>query len=100
MYRFYGSQTGQIVSVTPSQNYDGFATKDSGVAKVLVGGGRTTGNVAVSLQRLDTTSGIVQNNQVRVVVQRVPYSGGGAVADEQKSGHHGNRPILRHPAAR
>ncbi|MEU6415285.1 ricin-type beta-trefoil lectin domain protein [Microbispora sp. NPDC046933] len=79
VYRFYGSQTGQIVSVTPSTSYDAFATKASGNAKILVGGGSTTGNVAVNLQRLDTTSGIVQNNQVRVVVERVPYNGGGAV---------------------
>ncbi|GAA1510385.1 RICIN domain-containing protein [Sphaerisporangium rubeum] len=78
-YRFYGSQTGQIVSVTPSSSYDAFATKDSGVAKVLVGGGSTTGNIAVNLQRLDTTSGIVQNNQVRVVAERIPYNNGGAV---------------------
>ncbi|MEU8194150.1 cellulose binding domain-containing protein [Microbispora amethystogenes] len=80
VYRFYGSQSGQIASVTPSSNYDAFATKASGNAKVLVGGGRTTGNVAVNLQRLDTTSGVVQNNQVRVLVERVPYNGGGAVA--------------------
>jgi Ricin-type beta-trefoil lectin domain-like len=79
-YRFYGSQTGQLVSVTPSQSYDAVATKDSGNAKILVGGGGTTGNVAVGLQRLDTTSGIVQNNQVRVLVQRIPYNSGGAVA--------------------
>ncbi|WP_214109141.1 RICIN domain-containing protein [Acrocarpospora catenulata] len=79
VYRFYGSQTGQIASVTPSGSYDAFATKASGVAKVLVGGGGTTGNIAVNLQRLDTTSGIVQNNQVRVVAQRIPYNGGGAV---------------------
>jgi hypothetical protein len=78
-YRFYASQTGQIVASTPSQAYDPFATKANGVAKVLVGGGGTTGNVAVSLQRLDTTSGIVQNNQVRVLVQRIPYNNGGAV---------------------
>ncbi|WP_230393872.1 RICIN domain-containing protein [Plantactinospora alkalitolerans] len=80
VYRFYGSQTGQIASVTPSANYDAFATRDTGVAKVLVGGGRTTGNVAVNLQRLDATTDIVRNNQVRVVVERVPYNGGGAVA--------------------
>ena len=49
------------------------------MAKILVGGGRTTGNIAVNLQRLDTTSGIVQNNQVRVLVQRIPYNNGGAV---------------------
>lgn len=79
VYRFYGSQTGQVVSVTPSPAYDAFATKTDGVAKVLVGGGGTTGNVAVQLRRLDATSGIVQNNQVRAVVQRIPHNGGGAV---------------------
>ncbi|WP_347597606.1 RICIN domain-containing protein [Acrocarpospora sp. B8E8] len=79
VYRFYGSQTGQVSSVTPSSSYDAFATKASGVAKILVGGGRTTGNIAVNLRRLDTTSGIVQNNQVRVVAQRIPNNGGGAV---------------------
>jgi hypothetical protein len=78
-YRFYGSQTGQVVSTTPSQSYDSFATKAGGVAKVLVGGGSTTGNVAITLQRLDTTTGLVQNNQVRVLVQRIPYNNGGAV---------------------
>ncbi|HEV7711475.1 MAG TPA: RICIN domain-containing protein [Asanoa sp.] len=78
-YRFYGSQAGQIVAVTPSTSYDAFATKTAGSARVLVGGGRTTGNIAVNLQRLDTTSGIVQSNQVRVRVQRVPDNAGGAV---------------------
>ena len=33
VYRFYGSQTGQIVSVTPSPSYDAFATKASGVGE-------------------------------------------------------------------
>jgi hypothetical protein len=79
VYRFYGSQTGQIAAVTPSVSYDAFATKVSGTAKVLVGGGGTTGNVAVNLQRLDTTAGVVQNNQVRVRVQLIPHNGGGAV---------------------
>ncbi|MET0237268.1 MAG: RICIN domain-containing protein [Kibdelosporangium sp.] len=79
VYRYYGSQTGQIAAVTPSPAYDAFATKATGAAKVLVGGGGTTGNVAVGLQRLDTTSGIVQNNQVRVLVQRIPHNGGAAV---------------------
>jgi hypothetical protein len=78
-YRFYGSQTGQIASVTPSPAYDAFATKAAGNAKVLVGGRGTTGNIAVNLQRLDTTSGIVQNNQVRALVQRIPHNGGAAV---------------------
>src|SRR4051794_10449536 len=79
VYNFYGSQTGQIASVTPSSNYDAFATKDTGTAKILIGGGTTTGNIAVNLQNLDSTSGIVQNNQVRVLTERIPYNGGGAV---------------------
>lgn len=79
VYRFYGSQTGQVVSVTPSQSYDAFATRATGSAKVLVGGGGTTGNVAVAIRGLDATSGIVQNNQVRVRVQRIPHNNGGAV---------------------
>src|SRR4051794_21334344 len=78
-YRFYGSQTGQIASVPPSSNYDAFATKDTATAKILIGGGTTTGNIAVNLQNLDSTSGIVQNNQVRVLTERIPYNGGGAV---------------------
>ncbi|SED05168.1 Glycosyl hydrolases family 39 [Amycolatopsis tolypomycina] len=78
-YRFYAAQAGQIVSSKPSPAYDPFATKAAGVAKVLVGGGGTTGNVAVALQRLDTTAGVVQNNQVRVVVQQIPFNGGAAV---------------------
>lgn len=79
LYRFYASQTGQTVAVTPSVSYDAFATKTPGTAKVLVGGGGTTGNIAVHLRRLDATSGIAQNNQVRALVQLIPYNGGGAV---------------------
>lgn len=78
-YRFYGSQTGQLVATTPSPAYDSVATKATGVAKILVGGGGTTGNIAVNLQRLDTTTGIVQNNQIRVIAQRIPHNGGAAV---------------------
>jgi hypothetical protein len=80
VYKFYASQTGQIVSVTPSASYDAFATKTTGSAKILVGGGRTTGNVAVNLRGLDATAGIVENNQVRVVVESIPHNNGGAVA--------------------
>ncbi|MFG1677027.1 RICIN domain-containing protein [Micromonospora sp. NPDC049282] len=79
-YQYYGSMTGQIASVTPSASYDAFATRDAGSAKILIGGNRTTGNVAVNIQRLDATSGIVVNNQVRVVVQNIPYNNGGAVS--------------------
>jgi hypothetical protein len=79
VYRFYAGQSGLIASVTPSPAYDAFVTKNTGVAKVLVGGGGTTGNIAVNLQRLDTTTGIVANNQMRVIAQRIPHNGGGAV---------------------
>ncbi|GHJ12895.1 ricin-type beta-trefoil lectin domain protein [Micromonospora sp. AKA38] len=79
-YQFYGSMTGHIVAVTPSASYDAFATRDAGSAKILVGGNSTTGNVTLNVQRLDATSGIVVNNQVRVVVQNIPYNSGGAVA--------------------
>ncbi|RSM65586.1 beta-xylosidase [Actinoplanes sp. ATCC 53533] len=79
VYNYYASQTGQTASVTPSANYDAFATRDTGLAKVLVGGGRTTGNIAVTLQRIDAVTDVVRNNQVRIQVQRVPYNGGGAV---------------------
>ena len=79
VYRFYAGQTGLIAATTPSPAYDAFATKADGSAKILVGGGGTTGNIAVGLNRLDTTTGIVINNQVRVRVQRIPYNAGGAV---------------------
>ncbi|MFG1649491.1 cellulose binding domain-containing protein [Micromonospora sp. NPDC049275] len=79
VYRFYAGQTGTVVATTPSAGYDAYATKDTGTAKVLIGGGRTTGNIAVSLQGLNGTSGLVVNNQVRVVVQRIPDNNGGAV---------------------
>lgn len=79
VYRFYAQQTGTIVGSTPSAAHDPFATKADGSARVLVGGGGTTGNIAVNLRNLNATSGIVQNNQVRALVERIPYNGGGAV---------------------
>jgi hypothetical protein len=80
IYRFYAGQTGVSVGTTPSAGYDAYATKTGGTAKVLVGGGRTTGTVTVNLQALDTTSGIVATNQIRIRVQRMPYNNSGAVA--------------------
>ena len=80
VYRYYASQTGSIVSVTPSASYDAFVTKTAGTAKILVGGGGTTGNLAVRLNRLDATSGIIANNRVRIRVQRIPDNSGRAVA--------------------
>ncbi|WP_436535938.1 RICIN domain-containing protein [Actinoplanes sp. HUAS TT8] len=80
VYRFYAQQSGTTVATTASAGYDAYATKTAGNAKVLVGGGRTTGNLTVNLQALNTTSGVVINNQVRVRVQRIPSNSGGAVA--------------------
>ncbi len=80
VYRFYAQQSGTTVSTTASAGYDAYATKAGGNAEVLVGGGRTTGNLTVTLQGLNATSGIVINNQVRIRIQRIPYNNGGAVA--------------------
>ncbi|MFD5462590.1 RICIN domain-containing protein [Kitasatospora sp. NPDC127059] len=80
LYRYYGSQTGNIVSLTPGTNTDGLATKDNTArnAKILLGDNGNTGNVTVGLNRLDTTS-VVENGRVRAIVQRIPNNGGGAV---------------------
>ena len=81
MYRYYGSQTGNIVNLVPGTGTDGLATKDNTAknAKVLLGSNGNTGTVTVNLTGLNTTS-VVENGQVRAVVQRVPYNSGGAVA--------------------
>ncbi|MFE9452033.1 RICIN domain-containing protein [Streptomyces sp. NPDC006739] len=80
MYRYYGSQTGNIVNYIPGANTDGLATKDNTAknAKVLIGSNGNTGNVTVNLTGLNTTS-VVENGQVRAVVQRIPYNNGAAV---------------------
>jgi len=80
LYRYYGSQTGNIVNLVPGTNTDGVATKDNAArnAKILIGSNGNTGNVTVNLNRLDTTS-VVENGRVRAVVQRVPYNNGAAV---------------------
>ncbi|MET9503776.1 RICIN domain-containing protein [Streptomyces sp. NPDC006622] len=80
LYRYYGSQSGNIVKVTPGTGTDGLATKDNTAknAKILLGSNNNTGNVTVRLDRLDATS-VVENGQVRAIVQRVPNNGGGAV---------------------
>ncbi|OIJ90383.1 beta-xylosidase [Streptomyces sp. MUSC 14] len=81
MYRYYGSQTGNIVNLTPGAGTDGLATKDNTAknAKILLGSNGNTGNVTVNLTGLNTTS-VVESGKVRAVVQRVPYNGGAAVA--------------------
>ncbi|WP_217210773.1 RICIN domain-containing protein [Streptomyces sp. AC550_RSS872] len=80
LYRYYGSQTGNIVNFTPGTNTDGLATKDNSArnAKILLGSNGNTGNVTVNLNRLDTAS-VVENGRVRAIVQRIPNNGGGAV---------------------
>ncbi|MFF1478456.1 RICIN domain-containing protein [Streptomyces sp. NPDC058301] len=81
MYRYYGSQTGNIVNLVPGSNTDGLATKDNAAknAKVLLGSNGNTGNVTVNLTGLGTTS-VVESGKVRAVVQRVPHNNGAAVA--------------------
>ncbi|MER7837760.1 RICIN domain-containing protein [Streptomyces sp. NPDC096040] len=81
MYRYYGSQTGNIVNLVPGSATDGLATKDNTAknAKVLLGSNGNTGNVTVNLTGLGTTS-VVESGKVRAVVQRVPYNNGAAVA--------------------
>jgi hypothetical protein len=78
LYRYYGSQTGSVVSTTPSGNLDLLATKDTGNAKILLGNHATTGTMTVNLNRLDTTS-VVSGGRVRAIMQRVPHNGGGSV---------------------
>ncbi|MGW0950276.1 RICIN domain-containing protein [Streptomyces sp. NPDC002623] len=80
MYRYYGSQSGNIVNFIPGTNTDGLATKDNTArnAKILLGSNGNTGTVTVNLNRLDTTS-VVENGQVRAVLQRIPNNGGAAV---------------------
>ncbi|MEV6792138.1 RICIN domain-containing protein [Streptomyces sp. NPDC051320] len=80
MYRYYGSQTGNIVSFSAGTGTDGLATKDNTAknAKILLGSSGNTGNVTVNLTGLNTTS-VVQNSRVRAVVQRIPYNNGAAV---------------------
>ncbi|WP_369167419.1 RICIN domain-containing protein [Streptomyces sp. R28] len=80
LYRYYGSQTGNTVKLTPGSGTDGLATKDNPAknAKILLGSNGNTGNVTVNLNRLDTTS-VVENGQVRAIVQRISDNGGGAV---------------------
>ncbi|MDN0198826.1 RICIN domain-containing protein [Streptomyces sp. S.PNR 29] len=81
LYRYYGSQTGNVVNFVPGTNTDGLATKDNTArnAKILLGSNGNTGNVTVNLSRLDTTS-VVENGRVRAVVQRIPHNNGGAVS--------------------
>ncbi|MFK0159484.1 RICIN domain-containing protein [Streptomyces sp. NPDC090499] len=80
MYRYYGSQTGNIVNYIPGTNTDGLATKDNSAknAKILLGSNGNTGTVTVNLTGLNTTS-VVESGQVRAVVQRIPYNSGAAV---------------------
>lgn len=79
MYQFYGGMTGNLVATTPSANLEAVATKATANAKVLLGSRGTTGTMTLRLNRLDTVPGLVTGGRVRVIVQRVPDNGGGAV---------------------
>ncbi|SDO80853.1 Ricin-type beta-trefoil lectin domain-like [Streptomyces sp. cf386] len=80
IYRYYGSQSGNIVNLIPGTGTDGLATKDNAAknAKVLLGSNGNTGTVTVNLTGLNTTS-VVESGRVRAVVQRVPHNNGTAV---------------------
>ncbi|MGW1712861.1 RICIN domain-containing protein [Streptomyces sp. NPDC002156] len=80
MYRYYGSQTGNIVNLIPGPGTDGLATKDNSAnnAKILLGSSGNTGTVTVNLTGLNTTP-VVESGRVRAIVQRVPYNSGAAV---------------------
>ncbi|WP_369188730.1 RICIN domain-containing protein [Streptomyces sp. R08] len=80
MYRYYGSQAGNIVNLVPGTGTDGLATKDNAAknAKILLGSSGNTGTVTVNLTGLNTTS-VVESGKVRAVLQRVPYNNGGPV---------------------
>ncbi|MFD4872461.1 RICIN domain-containing protein [Streptomyces sp. NPDC058420] len=80
MYRYYGSQAGNIVNLVPGTGTDGLATKDNAAknARILLGSSGNTGTVTVNLTGLNTTS-VVESGKVRAVLQRVPYNNGGAV---------------------
>ncbi|MFI8324110.1 beta-xylosidase [Streptomyces sp. NPDC085529] len=80
LYRYYGSQTGVVVDLTPGAHIDGVATKDDVArhAKILLGSDGGAGEVTVVLHRLDTTA-VVEHGRVRAIVQRVPHHGGGPV---------------------
>ena len=80
MYRYYGSQAGNIVNLVPGAGTDGLATKDNAAknARILLGSSGNTGTVTVNLTGLNTTS-VVESGKVRAVLQRVPYNNGGAV---------------------
>jgi hypothetical protein len=76
-YQSYAGMTGTSVAVARGNLVDGYATRDTGRAAVLLGNHGVTGDIAVSLQRLDTT-GLVANGTVRAVLERVPQGDGGA----------------------
>jgi hypothetical protein len=73
VYQSYASMSGVGVHVTHGANIDGYATKDTNLARAaaLLGNHGATGIVKANLNRLDTT-GLVQNGKIRVVVERVP----------------------------
>jgi hypothetical protein len=83
LYREYAAMTGTRVAVTPGGTVDGFATRDAGAqqARVLLGTAGTTGTVTVNLTGLGATPFLVQDGQVRVTLQRVPFNNGGTVTD-------------------
>lgn len=80
LYQEYASMGGVRVSVAPGSVVDGFATRDAGAqeARVLLGRASGTGTTTVNLTGLNATN-VVQDGQVRVLLQQVPYNNDGVV---------------------
>jgi hypothetical protein len=83
LYREYAAMTGTRVAVTPGGTVDGFATRDAGAqqARVLLGTAGTADTLTVNLTGLSATPYLVQNGQIRVTLQRVPFNNGGTVTN-------------------
>lgn len=72
----YGRMSGKEVATTPSTNLGLYAASDvdSSLTKILLGNkGSLTGDVTVHLNRTDLSNSVEQN-QVFVVVEHIPYN--------------------------
>jgi len=78
----YGDLSGKILSLTPSPEVDGVASMDPTQATVRVVLGKvggSSGNEDVLFTRLERAPFLAVNGQVRVIAERIPYSGASAL---------------------
>lgn len=86
VYERYARLTGEVATVTVTtavgKRENGIASKDTGVARLLLG--RTSiandGTVAVTFSNLDQVNGLIFNNKVRVLAELITDSGEAASA--------------------